>query len=216
MNADKTNKQEEKIIPVTQSDDEIAAQEEEVGEDVSAEVSAEAQPCDKTESEIDQLKAKIAELEDQRLRAMAEFDNYKKRSARQYEDMVRYANEKVLCDLLEVVDNFERALKQDAERDGERTEEGKAFRDGIEMIYNQMVTLLSKYDVTPMESHGKQFDPNLHEALMQMASDEHPEGVVCLEVARGWKVGDRVLRHAKVGVSSGPQQESDDRSGDED
>ena len=148
--------------------------------------------------EEEKLRLQVAELEDKLLRSAAEFDNYRKRVARQYDDMIRSAGESMLGELLEVVDNFERALNHtEADTDYD------AFREGTKLIFNQMMNLLKKYDVTAIEAIGQPFDPNLHEAMMQIESDEFDEGVVALEMTRGYRQGDRVIRHSKVGVSSG-------------
>ena len=148
--------------------------------------------------EEEKLRNQVAELEDKLLRSAAEFDNYKKRVARQYEDMVRTAGESLIGELLEVVDNFERALNHT-----EEDTDFDAFREGTKLIFNQMMNLLKKYDVTPIEALGQPFDPNLHEAMMQIESDEYDEGVVAVEMSRGYRQGTRVIRHSKVGVSSG-------------
>lgn len=153
-------------------------------------------------TEEERLKQRVAELEDKLLRSAAEFENYKKRVARQYEEIIRTANDKILLELLEVVDNFERALQHNS-----NDSDAKAFRQGIELIFNQMTGLLKKYDITPIEAMGKPFDPELHEALMQIPSDEHEDGVVAMEVSKGYRQGDRVLRHSKVGVSNGQKKE---------
>ncbi|MBD3333641.1 nucleotide exchange factor GrpE [candidate division GN15 bacterium] len=150
------------------------------------------------EAEAERLQARIDELEDQLLRIAADFENYRKRTARQYEQQVKQANERLLSDLLEIVDNFERALSTE---NGENTPE--SFRKGVEMIFIQLTTLLTKYDVTPIEAVGQPFDPNLHEAVMQVDSDDYGEGMVALEVSKGYMLGDKVLRHSKVGVSRG-------------
>ncbi len=148
--------------------------------------------------EEEKLQLQVAELEDKLLRSAAEFDNYKKRVARQYEDMVRLASESMLGELLEVIDNFERALNHT-----EEDTDFDAFREGTKLIFSQMMNLLKKYDVTPIEAIGQPFDPNLHEAMMQIESDEFDDGVVAIEVAKGYRQGQRVIRHSKVGVSSG-------------
>ena len=150
------------------------------------------------QTEEEKLRARVAELEDKHLRTIAEFENYRKRQARQYDELVRTANDRVLTDLLEIVDNLERALDHAGKSEG-----NDGIRSGTEMILNQMKALLGRYDVTPIESLGRSFDPNLHEALMQVDSDEYDEGTVAVEITRGYKRGDRVLRHARVGVSTG-------------
>jgi len=154
-------------------------------------------------SEEDKLRQRVAELEDKLLRTAAEFDNYRKRNARQLDDTVRAAQDRVLLELIEVVDNFERALQHNNE-----AADLKSLRQGMDLIYNQMQDLLKRHDIKAIDAIGRPFDPNLHEALMQLASEDHEEGTVAVEMARGYKHGDRVLRHTKVGVSSGPSETS--------
>ncbi len=154
---------------------------------------------DKSEAEVDDLKQQVEELEDKLLRAAAEFENFKKRTARQYEQIVSSAGDRVLGDLLEIVDNFDRAM---AHSNGEADIDG--LLKGMKLIGNQMNDLLKKYNVEPIEAVGSPFDPSLHEAMMQIASDEHEPGVVAMEIARGYRRGDQVVRHSRVGVSSGP------------
>lgn len=143
--------------------------------------------------------AKIASLEDKLLRTMADFENYKRRTAQQFENTIKSANDRLLLDLLEVVDNFERALQH-----ANGPAEPDSLRKGTELIYNQMTDLLARNRLTPIEAVGKPFDPNLHEAMLQTPSDEHAPGVVAFELTRGYKIDDRVLRHSRVAVSTGP------------
>lgn len=150
------------------------------------------------EETLESPEQRIAELEDRVLRTVAEFDNYRKRTGRQHQELIRNANERLLLDMLEVVDNFERALQH-----VENVVNDDSLQRGAELIYAQMTDLLSRYEVKPIEAVGNTFDPNLHEAVMKVDSDEHPEGVVTMEISRGYTIGDRVLRHSKVGVSSG-------------
>lgn len=157
------------------------------------ETQPEEEPC-----EEERLKQHLEELEDKHLRLAAEFDNYKKRMARQYEEMMRSANDRILLELLEVVDNFERALHHENDDTDFET-----FRKGTELIFSQITALLGKYDISPIEALGKPFDPNLHEAVMPIESEDYPEGVVAIEMSKGYLQGDRVLRHSKVGVSKG-------------
>lgn len=160
---------------------------------------------EKIEVEVaDDNEKKIAELEDRLIRTVAEFENYKKRVARQYDEMVASAKEQVISDLLDIVDNFSRALEND-----ENAGDHDAFKQGVTLIYNQMKNLLQKYNVTPIEAVGKPFDPNLHDALMKVASEEYEEGIVTMEISRGYLMGDRVIRHSKVGVSSGPPEDNE-------
>jgi molecular chaperone GrpE len=154
--------------------------------------------------EEDRLRLKVLELEDKLLRTAAEFENYRKRMARQYEDMVRSANDAVFQEFLEVVDNLERAVNHSNEN-----ADIESLQRGTELILGQMTGLLRKYDVTPIEAVGAPFDPNLHEAMMQVNSDEYEEGMVAVELSRGYRQGQRVIRHSKVGVSTDKQKRND-------
>lgn len=158
------------------------------------------------ETEEEKLRAKVAELEDRILRNSAEFENYKKRTARHYDDMVKFANEKTISEMLEIVDNFDRALSQKEEE-----LELASFKQGIALINSQMHDLLNRYNVTPIESLGKPFDPNFHEAMMQVESDEFEEGCVAFEMSKGYVMGNKVIRHAKVGVAKAKQEETEEK-----
>ncbi len=150
--------------------------------------------------ELENEQRRAREFEDRFMRTAAEFENYKKRMSRQYEEVVRTANDKLLLELLEVVDNFERALQHD---NGDESE--SPLRKGTELIYNQLQAMLQRHGVMPIEALGKPFDANLHEAMMEVASDEYDIGIVAMEITRGYMHNDRVLRHSKVGVSKGPE-----------
>lgn len=198
----------EKEIKVTGGEDEpeeTPAVEESGAEEVRDETAAAEKASAAAEEELseeEKLRRKVAELDDRLLRTMADFDNYKKRTARQYDDIIRSANAKVLGDFLEIVDNFERALQH-----GDDNTDFKAFRKGVELIFGQMRDLLERYDVKPIEAVGQPFDPNRHEALMQVASDEYDEGLVAMEINKGYMQGDRVIRYSKVAVSTGAEKD---------
>ncbi len=157
-------------------------------------------------SEEEQLRRKLADAEDRLLRAAAEFDNYKKRTTRQFDDIIASANEHLLTELLEVVDNFERAMKHAGPKS-----DSKSLVEGMDLIYNQLLTLLSKNDVKPIEAVGKTFDPNVHEALLQVDSEDYPEGTVALELTRGYNIGNKVLRYSRVGVSTGDAKDGGEK-----
>jgi len=186
-------------IPVGSSEQETSGDEAAAAANGVGERSIEAELRDKCA----QLEARVAELDDQRLRALAELDNYKKRMARQFEDTVRSANDRLLVELLEVVDNFERALAHGRAASESAENNSEAFREGTELIYNQLTNLLAKYGVRRMEAVGQKFDPGLHEALLQIDSDEHDAGIVAQEITHGYLIDDRVLRHSRVAVSRG-------------
>lgn len=159
----------------------------------------------KAESEIAGLKKELAELEDRFLRKAAEFDNYKKRTLRQFDEVVHSAENRIFSDVLGIVDNFQRALNQE-----ENQADFESFKEGMRMIYEQFKKFLGDHSVRQIETVGRHFDPNLHEAVMQVESDEHPEGVVATELAGGYMKGDRVIRHAKVGVSKGRSKDTEE------
>jgi molecular chaperone GrpE len=144
---------------------------------------------------------KIKQLEDRYLRLAAEFDNYKKRTSRQFEDVVRNANETLLVQLLEVVDNFHRAIE--AVPSGRRAEDFEALLKGMELIYQHFNELLKKAGVERIKAVGEKFDPSWHDAMMQIDSDKYPEGVVAQELSAGYKLHGKVIRHARVAVSRG-------------
>jgi molecular chaperone GrpE len=146
------------------------------------------------------LEAKTREAEEHRdryLRAAAEFDNARKRAAREREEYTRYANESLLRELLPVLDNFERALQ--AAR-GEPA--AAAVTAGVELIQRELLRVLEKFGVTSFTSVGQPFDPERHEAIARVTAEGRPEGTVVDETARGYLLYGRVLRAAMVTVAS--------------
>ena len=153
---------------------------------------------------VEQLESQVAELKDQNLLALADLDNYRKRMARQFQEVVRSANDRLLGELLEVMDNFERAMEHNGDNGATgATDEIEALRRGTELIYNQLKDLLGRQDVKPIEAVGAVFDPNLHEALLEVDSDDVESGVVVAEIQKGYQIAERVLRHSRVSVSKG-------------
>jgi molecular chaperone GrpE len=134
-------------------------------------------------------------LQDRLLRTAAEFDNYRKRVERERRELSEYAGADILTDILPVVDDLERALQAPAGSDVE------TYRRGVELIHRQMMSLLQKRGVKPIEAVGVQFDPRFHEAVMQEVSGEHREGEVMAELRRGYTLGERLLRPAVVKVA---------------
>jgi molecular chaperone GrpE len=134
-------------------------------------------------------------LQDRLLRTAAEFDNYRKRVDRDRRDQADAAVASAVEDLLPIVDNLERALEAPA---GEDTD---SYRQGVELIHRQMLDVLRRRGVTPIESVGTDFDPQVHQAVAHEASPEHREGEVMEEFRRGYKLGDRLLRPAMVKVA---------------
>ena len=141
---------------------------------------------------------------DRWLRLAAEFDNYKKRTAREFEALVQSASEDIIRDILPTLDAVDRALAHVGDGDVDSEE----FRQGIKMIMEQLPKVLHNRGLVEIEAAGEPFDPHYHEALMQVASETHDAGIVADVVERGYLLGNKVLRHAKVVVSSGPAQET--------
>ncbi|WP_330600491.1 nucleotide exchange factor GrpE [Butyrivibrio sp.] len=158
---------------------------------------AEAETSEETKKEKkDPLKEKIDELNDKVMRQMAEFENFRKRTDKEKAQMFEQGQANVLEKLLPVVDNFERGLAAvpEADKDG-------AFADGMNKIYKQLMKQLEDLGVTPIEAVGKEFDPNLHNAVMQVESEEFESGMVAQELQKGYMFHETVLRHSMVGVS---------------
>ena len=143
----------------------------------------------------DALQREKDALQDRLLRTAAEFDNYRKRMERERRDLAEYTAGEVLKDLLPIVDNFERALMLPV------TAETDAFRKGIELIHKQMLDLLKRRGIKPIEALGTDFDPNFHQAVIHEASATHRDGEVMEELQRGYLVGERLLRPAMVKVA---------------
>ena len=150
---------------------------------------------DTAESPADALRKEKNALQDRLLRMAAEFDNYRKRVDRDRRDQADAATADALADLLPIVDDLERALKAPAGSDVE------SFRKGIELIHQQMLELLRKRGVKPIDAVGTEFDPKYHQAVVQESSADHREGEVMEEYARGYMLGDRLLRPAMVKVA---------------
>ena len=142
------------------------------------------------------LKADRDALQDRLLRTAAEFDNYRKRIDRERRDQSEAAAFSLLSEVLPVVDNLERALQAPS------GPEAAAFRAGVELILRQMLDLLRKRGVTPIEALGADFDPRIHQAVSQETSDAHRDGEVMEELQRGYMLGDRLLRPAMVKVAT--------------
>ena len=142
------------------------------------------------------LQEKIDELNDKVLRQMAEFENFRKRTDKEKSQQFELGQGNVLEKLLPVVDNFERGLAAvpEAEKDG-------AFADGMNKIYKQLIKQLEDLGVTPIEAVGKEFDPGLHNAVMQVESQEYESGIVAQELQNGYMFHDTVLRHSMVAVA---------------
>lgn len=154
------------------------------------------------EKKLEEAERLLEEREDRFLRLAAEFDNYKKRVSREFASVIRGANQDLISQLLHILDDFERALES-----AKTTDDFESFHKGMEMIDSNLQDLLGRHGLKPIEAKGEKFDPELHEAVMQMASEEVEEGVILEEVNRGYMLNGKVIRHSKVVVSRGKEKQ---------
>jgi len=151
------------------------------------------------ENPVDRAQAEAARLKDQLLRLAADFDNFKKRSRRELEDVRKLAREEVLRELLPVFDNLERATAH-----ATQANDVTALSEGIGMVMRQFTDTLGKLGIERIPSLGTPFDPAVHEAVQHLETSEHPPGFVAVELQAGYRAGDRVLRPAMVVVAKPP------------
>ncbi|SCX03504.1 molecular chaperone GrpE [Lachnospiraceae bacterium YSD2013] len=151
----------------------------------------------KADKKVDELKEKIKELEDGRLRQIAEFQNFRNRTEKEKSQMFDLGAKNVIEKILPVVDNFERGLASIPE-----DEKNSSFAQGMEKIYKQLMTELDNLGVKPIEAKGTEFNPEFHNAVMQVESDEFESGIVAEELQKGYTYHDTVVRHSMVSVVS--------------
>jgi molecular chaperone GrpE len=186
----------------------------EKSQDGSLEVVEKVEEPAKVETQVDLLKERLGkseeqtkELEDRLLRLAAEFDNYKKRMAKEFGYLIKNANENLILQLLDTLDNFQRALDS-----AKTSDDYDSFHKGVELIYNHMKEILTKEGLKEIEASGKPFDPNFHEAVTQAESDESAEGIIIDEIGKGYMLNDRLLRASKVVVSKGKPKEKKEKN----
>lgn len=167
-----------------------------------AEQTEQAQPEATTEpqqaqpqEDVAALKARIVELEDKNLRMMAEFDNYRRRTNKEKLDLMQTAGEKIFTEMLSLIDDFERANSA-----MQKTEDVKSLREGLNLIYQKFITFLGKHDVHAIETKDADFNTDEHEAITTFAAGEDKKGKVVDCTQKGYKLGDKVIRFAKVVV----------------
>ena len=151
----------------------------------------------KKDKKEEALKQKVEELEDRVKRQMAEFENFRKRTEKEKTAMFEVGAKSVIEKILPVVDNFERGLGSIPEE-----ENGSAFAEGMSMIYKQLTGELDKLGVKPIEAVGTEFNPELHNAVMQVESEEYESGIVAQELLKGYTYRDTVVRHSMVAVTA--------------
>lgn len=192
--------QEENEKPVTQEEEAQAEQESpeqeqpvsENAEDNKEE--AEQKQEDNKPTEEEKLRAQLDEANDKYLRLMAEYDNFRKRSAKERLELSASIKGDTVAEILPLIDNFERALQTETA--------DAAYKSGVEMIFKQFSDMLTKLGVTPMELEGKEFDPNFAMAVSTVDNDELGENTVAQVLQKGYMLGDKVIRHAMVIVAN--------------
>ena len=158
------------------------------------------------QQELDEKTKKIETYENTLKRLQAEFENYRKRTEKEKQESLAYANEKIIVSLLDILDNFERAMDE-----MKKTEETEKLKTGVELIFKQLYNLLKTQGVEKIEAIEQQFDPKKHEALMQIVSDKHKEDTVIQVMQKGYMIKDKVIRPTKVAVS---KKSDNDKKGD--
>jgi molecular chaperone GrpE len=160
------------------------------------------------EAQIEILKERLAQteeqnknLEDRLLRLAAEFDNYRKRTAKEFVQIIKNANEDLISKIVSVLDDFRRAFES-----SQNSSDPESFKKGMGIIYNQLKQILEKEGLKEINAKGEKFDPNFHEAVMQMESEQE-EGTVLEEISRGYVLNGKVIKHSQVVVAKGRQKE---------
>jgi len=148
------------------------------------------------QSEVQRLQSLADEYQQRALRTQADFDNFRKRTLKEKEDFAKYASSKLITELLPIIDNFDRAISAAGDN-----AEIESFAKGVSMIFRQLEGVLKAEGLEAMDAVGQPFNPEFHQAIMQVESDEYEEGIVVEEVQKGYMLKDRVLRPAMVKVS---------------
>ena len=160
-------------------------------------------PAESRDAEMDRLRATAEEADKRVLMAQAEAENFRKRMRRDFEDQLKFAALPLVADLLEVRDNLSRAIEAAADADS-----SAALRDGVAIVFKQLDDTLAKYGVCEIPALGELFDPNFHEAISQIPSDEYSEGTIAHVAVTGFQMHDRVVRPSQVVVSTGSGNET--------
>lgn len=188
-------KKEEDVQAAEKADAEAAEAETEESSDAQENEGGFFKKNKKADKKADKLQEKVTELEDKVKRQMAEFDNFRKRTEKEKNAMFETGARSVIEKMLPIVDNFERGLATVPEE-----EKGSPFVEGMNMVYRQLISELEKLDVKPIEAVGKEFNPDFHNAAMQVESEEYESGIVAQELQKGYTYRDTVIRHSVVAV----------------
>src|ERR1700694_4411375 len=171
--------------------------------DETEEQSEHTAPAEVTPAEVEELRRQVADKQDRLVRALAEVDNVKRRTQREREDYVRYANEGLVRDLLPIVDNFDRALEA-----ARATQEAAKVVEGVSLIQRELLKVLERVGVTRYSAVGERFAPNRHEATGRVVSANQPPDTVVAELGAGYMLNGRVLRPAQVLVAAAPDEDA--------
>ncbi len=171
-------------------------EQESFSEEETVEVTSELEKNLALAAELKESQEKAEEYYARLQRLQAEFDNYRKRTQKEKEDFIKFASEQVILNLLPVLDNFEWAIAA-----AEGSQDFQAYAQGVEMIFKQIQNVLAKEGLVVIESVGKAFDPNIHEAVLRVESEEYPENTVVEEMQKGYYLKERVIRPSMVKVS---------------
>jgi molecular chaperone GrpE len=196
----------EERVSDKKSEEEVLEDIESIGEDLPEVEEAQTATEEVEIESVDELEIAQGELvkqKDQVMRIAAEFENYKKRMMREKSNALKYSGEPILREMLPAVDNLERAIAQGEAEDVEPSQALSSLLEGVQLTLKSLLTSLEKFEVTPIESVGEPFDPVNQEALTMEASDSVPVNHVLNEFEKGYQYKDRLLRAAKVIVSSG-------------
>ncbi len=208
-----TAKKETKVNIETEKEDKIS-QKGDLGKEKKAkaeEEKAAVDPMKEMEAKLNSAEQEAKENYDRFLRVSAEFENYKKRSAREMADFKKFANESLIKELLSVVDNLERAINSSANDEYVNS----SVVEGVNMTLKEILKIFEKYSVKPIESLGKTFDPNFHQAISQEETEEHPENTVLKEFNKGYLMHERLIRPSLVVVSKAKVKSGNDDNKDE-
>jgi len=146
------------------------------------------------ESKVEKLKAEVEDQKDKFVRKVAEFENFKRRSAKERVELIQTAGKEVITDLLDVLDDCDRAQKQI-----EKSEDTKEIKDGVLLVFNKLRNILSAKGVKPMQTLHEEFNPDLHEAITEIpAPNDELKGKILDEIVKGYYLNDKIIRHAKV------------------
>ncbi|MBE5878612.1 MAG: nucleotide exchange factor GrpE [Lachnospiraceae bacterium] len=188
----------EQEVNKVENEEIVEETEETVAEEaVDAEEGAAEEKKDKKKGKADKQQERIDELEDKVKRQLAEFDNFRKRTEKEKSGMFEAGAKSVIEKILPVIDNFERGLASVSPEDATNP-----HVEGMNMIYKQLMTEMEKMEVRPIPAVGEPFDPDFHNAVMQVASDEYESGIIAQELQKGYTYRDSVVRHSMVSVVS--------------